>query len=167
VGSERIKAGHLAEKYNLGRGRRYNASVKQVRLEDTAMALTDIELEQLLRAGAIKLEITGGIPTWETSPSSRHQWTVQFIGSSIKPIQEADGVCECEYLADVYIRFADGSIKRPDRSIFCQRPPLQDEALTIIPQAVIEVISPGYEYKEHCAQPAILPGAGRRRYWRG
>src|SRR4051794_4794935 len=108
-------------------------------------ALKIADLEQLLREGIVKLEITGGIPTWEVSPSSRHQRTVYRIQTSIRPHPDGDKSCACAHLSDVYISFADGSLKRPDIAIFRQEPPDQDEALTTIPQAVIEVISPGYE----------------------
>lgn len=121
--------------------------------EDTTMGLTDIELEQLLSAGAIKLEITGGIPTWEVAPSTRHQRMVYMIQTSIRPLSEDDEDRECEYLADVYIRFKDGSIKRPDIATFDQELPMQDDPLTIIPRAVIEVINPGYEYKDIALNP--------------
>jgi Uma2 family endonuclease len=120
--------------------------------------LDTIDLDQLVRDGLVKLEITGGIPTWEMSPSARHQWTVRLIERSIKPLQD-DG-CGCEYLADVYIRFRDGSLKRPDISIFCEAPPLQDDALTVIPAAVIEIVSPGYEYKDITLNPQFYLAQG-------
>lgn len=111
------------------------------------------ELDQLMREGAVKLEITGGVPTWELSPGSRHQRMVFRIQTSIRPLPESPGGCGCAHLADVYMRFPDGSLKRPDIAIFCQEPPDQDEALTIIPQAVIEVVSPDYEYKDLVLNP--------------
>jgi Uma2 family endonuclease len=110
--------------------------------------LEAVDLDQLLREGAVKLEITGGVPTWEASPGSRHQRMVYRIQTSIKPLPESSTGCECAHLADVLIRFGDGSLKRPDIAIFCTEPPDQDEALTVIPAAVIEIISPGYEYKD-------------------
>lgn len=118
------------------------------------------ELDQLLREGAVKLEITGGIPTWELSPSSRHQRTIDRIRVSIKPLEGGENRCECAHLSDVYIRFPDGSLKRPDIAIFCAEPPIQDEALTVIPQAVIEVISPGYEYKDISLNPQFYLAQG-------
>lgn len=110
--------------------------------------ISSLDLDQLLREGAVKLEITGGIPTWELSPSSRHQRLLFRIQTSIKALPESDKGCECAHLSDVYIRFPDGSLKRPDIAVFCSEPPDQDEALTIIPEAVVEIISPGYEYKD-------------------
>jgi Uma2 family endonuclease len=56
--------------------------------------------------------------------------------------------CECIYIPDVYIHFPDGSVKRPDLSIFCERPKATQEALTVIPEAVVEVVSPGSELKD-------------------
>lgn len=117
------------------------------------MPLTEIELEQLLGAGAIKLEITGGVPTWEVSPSIGHQRALTRIGASIEPLAESAKGCACVHYSDVYIRFKDGSLKRPDIAIFCEEPPNTYEALTVIPQAVIEVISPGYEFKDIALNP--------------
>ena len=43
------------------------------------MRLMDADLDRLLHYGAVKLEITAGIPTWEAAPSSRHQSMVYRI----------------------------------------------------------------------------------------
>lgn len=100
------------------------------------------DLDQLIENGVIRLEITEGVPTWEMSPGVRHQRMVYRIQTSIKPSPEiSDAGCECAQLSDIYIRFKDGSLKRPDIAIFCTEPPGQDEALEVIPEAVIEVRS--------------------------
>jgi Uma2 family endonuclease len=46
------------------------------------------------------------------------------------------------------VQFRDGSLKRPDVSIFCREPADEEEAITLLPEAVIEVISKGYEAKD-------------------
>jgi Uma2 family endonuclease len=56
--------------------------------------------------------------------------------------------CDCIHAADVYISFPDGSLKRPDISIFCVEPDEEEEALTLVPEAVVEVISKGFEAKD-------------------
>jgi Uma2 family endonuclease len=117
------------------------------------VTITESELDELLRYGAVKLEITAGVPTWEAAPGPRHQLMVHGIQTSIKRPSERAGSCVCFPVADVSISFKDGSLKRPDIAIFCERPPLQDEALTIVPGAVIEVISPGYEFKDIALNP--------------
>ncbi len=81
------------------------------------------DLEALLRIGAIKLERTAGIPTWEAQPGSRHQMVVDRIRASIAPLSDNAQGCGCYHLADVAIRFPDGSLKRPDVAIFCAPPP--------------------------------------------
>lgn len=48
----------------------------------------------------------------------------------------------------MYIVFPDGTLKRPDISVFCREPDEDDEAITLLPEAVIEVISRGYEAKD-------------------
>jgi Uma2 family endonuclease len=97
----------------------------------------------------IRLEIVGGLPIWEPSPNYKHQKAVDRIRATIVPTSEATGRgCACVHVADVYVRFADGSIKRPDISLFCREPEEEEEAITLIPEAVIEVISKGYEAKD-------------------
>jgi len=96
----------------------------------------------------IRLEYINGIPTWEASPVIRHQRIVDRIRGSIKAIQQEGNGCECIHYADIYILFPDGSRKRPDISVFCGEPAEQDAMCESIPQAVIEVLSKGYEKKD-------------------
>lgn len=104
---------------------------------------------RLLRANelGVRLEIVGGLPIWEAQPLYKHQKAIDIIRATIKP-SSATSTCECVHIADVYINFPDGSLKRPDISIFCREPEEQEEAIKHIPEAVIEVISKGYEYKD-------------------
>ncbi|HYQ91855.1 MAG TPA: Uma2 family endonuclease [Candidatus Competibacteraceae bacterium] len=100
----------------------------------------------------IRLEIVGGLPIWESHPVYKHQKAIDRIRSSLGPATSstlpAQRQCACIHVADVYISFPDGSLKRPDISIFCQEPAEEDEAIRLIPEAVIEVISKGYEAKD-------------------
>ena len=118
------------------------------------------DLDQLINDGAIRLEITGGIPTWEAFPGVRHQEMIDLIRASIELLPNSTTGCPSVHYSDVLIRFKDGSLKRPDIAIFCTRPPRQDEALTIIPEAVIEVVSPGYEYKDLLLNPQFYLAQG-------
>jgi Uma2 family endonuclease len=93
----------------------------------------------------VRLEIVGGIPLWEAQPLYKHQKTIDRIRATIKPGRTG---CACVHAADVYISFPDGSLKRPDIALFCQEPVEEDEPIRLIPEAVIEVISKGYEYKD-------------------
>jgi Uma2 family endonuclease len=105
---------------------------------------------QLLRAEelGIRLEIVGGLSIWEASPVIRHQLAIDRIRESIKKSGKKDETCECFHIADIYVQFPDGSLKRPDISIFCKTPEETDEAVGQIPEAVIEIISKGYEKKD-------------------
>lgn len=96
----------------------------------------------------IRLEIVGGLPIWEAAPFWRHQKAVDRIRATIR--QGAPGKQDggCVHAADVYVQFPDGSLKRPDVSIFCREPAEQDDAVRLVPEAVIEVISKGYEAKD-------------------
>lgn len=99
-------------------------------------------------SAGVRLEMVGGVPVWEAFPTMLHQITVDNIRATIRPAVYGDTACQCVHLADVYIRFPDGSLKRPDISIFCQRPAELKTAITLLPEAVIEIISEGYEAKD-------------------
>jgi Putative restriction endonuclease len=100
----------------------------------------------------IRLEIVGGLPIWEPHPIYKHQKAVDRIRATIEKSSPkaapAEDRCGCIHAADVYISFPDGSLKRPDISIFCQEPEDEEEAITLVPEAVIEVISKGFEAKD-------------------
>lgn len=102
---------------------------------------------QLLRSEelGIRLEIVNGLPIWEASPVFKHQVAIDRIRESINRVSEH---CECVHVADVYVEFPDGSLKRPDISIFCRTPDEEDEAVKLLPETVIEIISKGYEKKD-------------------
>ncbi|OQW94419.1 MAG: hypothetical protein BWK79_05975 [Beggiatoa sp. IS2] len=95
----------------------------------------------------IRLEIVNGLPIWEAQPLYRHQKQVERISRNIENLAPAH--CACVHVMDVYIQFPNG-LKRPDIAIFCREPTEeeQDRALTLIPEAVIEVVSKGYEAKD-------------------
>jgi Uma2 family endonuclease len=94
----------------------------------------------------IRLESVGGLHIWEAQPVWKHQKAVDRIRATIRP--DPQGACECVHAADVYVSFSDGSMKRPDVSIFCKEPDEEEEAIRLLPEAVIEVVSKGYEAKD-------------------
>lgn len=96
----------------------------------------------------IKLEYVNGLPVWEGSPVFRHQKKIDDIRRSIQANEMSAEPCGCVSVADLTILFPDGSIKRPDISIFCAEPIELDTICTEIPAVVIEIISKGYEKKD-------------------
>ncbi len=102
----------------------------------------------------IKLEVVNGLPMWEVFPAVRHQKSIYRIQQTITRIQKSiqpnadDTPCGCFHYSDIYIRFPDWSFKRPDIAIFCTDQIEQDEAVTKVPEAVIEIVSVGYEAKD-------------------
>jgi hypothetical protein len=108
-------------------------------------------IEHLVRMAdelGIKIEMAGGIPTWETHPAIRHQHALKQIMSTIKIGRMSASDCGCVWYPDVEVKFPDGSINRPDISIGCRMPDELEEKVTLIPEAVIEVISKGFEKKD-------------------
>lgn len=117
---------------------------------------------QLLTAEdlGVKLEFAGKLAIWEASPIYKHQKAVDRIRDSIKKADKDDVVCDCIDVADVYVLFPDGSLKRPDVSIFCREPEEEEEAIRQVPEAVIEVISKKYEAKDLEISPPIYLANG-------
>ena len=97
----------------------------------------------------VRLEIVNGLPIWEAQPVYRHQRHVERIARGIVKPGTGQPGCDCVHALDVYIEFPTG-LKRPDISIFCREPSEdeQDTALKMIPEAVIEVVSKGFEAKD-------------------
>lgn len=117
--------------------------------------------EEFLRAivnsaeeSLVKIELTNGLPTWEAMATPRHQRILGEIFESVRRIGEGD--CGCHRYLDTYIRFPEGSFKRPDLSIYCARLPDVDVATDLIPQAVVEIVSAGYEEKDRIGLPFYL-----------
>lgn len=123
--------------------------------------------EKFLRAEelGIRLEIANGLPIWEASPVYRHQEAVDRIRGTIVPRVQSDSGgnrCGCIHAANVYVSFPNGSLKRPDVAIFCREltEDEKDDAIKIIPEAVIEVVSRGYEAKDLEIGPAFYLSQG-------
>jgi Uma2 family endonuclease len=108
----------------------------------------------------VRLEIVNGLAIWEAQPLYRHQKAVERIAQSIRP---KPGIvnCTCTHALDVYVQFPAG-LKRPDVSIFCREPTEaeQDAALTMTPEAVIEVVSRGFEAKDLEIGPSFYLSQG-------
>jgi hypothetical protein len=124
--------------------------------------------EELIRRAdsvGIRLERVAGLPIWEAQPVFRHQGAIDRIRSSIRASTEhleGQTQCACIHIADVLFHFPDGSFKRPDIAVLCQNPLESevDEALEYIPEAVIEVISVGYEAKDLEISPQFFLAQG-------
>lgn len=110
----------------------------------------DLMLQTDASGAPVRLEYVRGHTKWEASPAVRHQKAAKVIEASIRPIPGGRAGCACYSLQDVFIRFPDpdSSIKRPDIAIFCTEPPDTDQALDMLPAAVIEILSLGYEDKD-------------------
>lgn len=109
----------------------------------------------------VRLEITAGLPTWEASPSYAHNDLALAIYESIRPTGTA--LAECGYYRafDSYIRFDAQTLRRPDIAIFCTLPPRTRRALTLLPGAVIEILSPDSAEKDRLAVPIYLAAGVR------
>jgi len=94
----------------------------------------------------IRLEVVSGLPIWEAHPVWKHQKAVDRIRTTITP--KSSESCACVHASDVYVQFPDGSLKRPDVAIFSREPDETEDAISLVPEAVIEVVSKGYEAKD-------------------
>ena len=106
------------------------------------MELTPDEMAQIEEADdfGIRVEMVGEHPFWEFQPNFDHQDRIFRMQASVRRDPEADSDCGCVQASDVGIRFPDGSLRRPDLAIFC-RVPERRELITLVPEAVVEIVS--------------------------
>ena len=98
----------------------------------------------------LRLEVVDGVGVWELAPSYEHQDAIDSIRATIRA--SAQNACTCVHKSDVNVRFGGGQ-KRPDIALWCGVPERRGGCVDTIPEAVVEVISPGYEEKDL----ALLP----------
>lgn len=99
-------------------------------------------------AGSTRIERIGGTPIWEFFPSPFHQDVLRTVDRSVRPMDE-NGACACYTLSDAYLRLPDGSLRRPDLMVYCNKPEIvRREPLAEVPGAVVEILSPGGEMKD-------------------
>jgi Uma2 family endonuclease len=125
--------------------------------------MAGLRIEDLVRmgeAGLVRLEMVRGVGTWEALPTKRHQRSVDQIRATIGPAGEPGDGCGCFHYAAVLIKFSVDTYKRPDIAIFCSDPAEEDEAISMVPAAVIEIISPGYEAKDLDQAPSLYRAFG-------
>ncbi len=106
------------------------------------MILTDSEKAQIEDADevGIRVEMVAGHPFWEFQPNYRHQKRIFRIETTLRKDPGSDKDCGCFHASDVGIRFPDGSLRRPDLAVFC-REPEETDLITLIPEAVVEIVS--------------------------
>lgn len=121
------------------------------------MSLPTYQDIQRLAYQGVRLEITGGRTTWEAMPGALHNGVVDDIRQNLTRLNAPHAACGCFHIADTYIEFAPNFLRRPDIAVFCVKPPRPDGALVgIIPGAVVEVLSAGYEQKDRDAVALYL-----------
>lgn len=110
----------------------------------------------------VRLEMVAGTPYWEAMPGRRHHDALMDIRDGFVRSGPASNGCGCYGYVELLIRFPDGSLKTPDLSIFCERPAEPEGAVTAVPEAVVEIISPGFERKDLEIGPPFYLSQGVR-----
>ena len=103
----------------------------------------------------LKFELTDGGITWEAYPGVDHQEIVFNVQTSLERLRAVERGCECYQGADVDLALPDGTVKRPDVSVWCRKPQEREGFVREVPEAVVEIVSPGYEAKDLVHGPPI------------
>ena len=111
------------------------------------MPLSQSELAQYEEADelGVRLEMIAGQPFWEFQPNFQHQDRIGKIYKSVRP----NG---CVAVLDVGILFPDDSLRPPDLAIFC-REPEATELITLIPEAVSDIVTQRSRHKDLVVSP--------------
>ena len=102
----------------------------------------------------VRLDLLAGTGTWSLDGTVRHAEALARIARSTVLVDP--GVI----LARVVVRFPDGSWSTPDLAVYPREPDEEDTAVTLIPEAVVEVVSKGSEIKDFEIGPAFYLGQG-------
>ena len=103
----------------------------------------------------LKFELTEGGITWEAFPGFAHQEIVFNVQASLDRRGASERGCDCVQGGDVDIVLPDGTVKRPDVSVWCRRPRNMEGFVHEVPEAVVEIVSPGYEAKDLVHGPPL------------
>ena len=106
------------------------------------------------REAGVRLEVHQGLPIWEFMPSPLHTMASVRIAASLRRASP-ESKCGCHGLPDMSILFPDGSLRRPDIAVYCELPPATQESARKLPEAVVEVVSPGSEVKDLELSPSF------------
>ncbi len=129
------------------------------------LGMDEAQFAELLAKGdeiGLKFELTDGGITWETYPGVAHQEIVFGIQTSVNHGTDPVKRCDCYQGADVHVVLPDGTVKRPDISIWCKKPSELESFVHEIPEVVIEVVCPGYEDKDLVHGPPVYLRNGVR-----
>lgn len=121
-----------------------------------------LELLQSAESAGIRLEMVGGVPYWEAMPGRRHHDALMGIRDRLVAERQATERCGCHAYVELLVRFPDGSLKTPDLSLFCDHPEEEEGPVSKVPDAVLEVVSPGYERKDLEIGPPFYLAQGVR-----
>ena len=113
--------------------------------------MAEVSIEDFIESAesvGVRLEMVAGVPYWEAMPGRRHHDALMAIRDRFVQGGQRSADCGCLSYVELLIRFPDGSRKTPDLSIFCERPSEPEGAVTAVPKAVVEIVSPGYEHKD-------------------
>ena len=106
------------------------------------MVLSESERAQIEEADSIgiRVEMVDGRPFWEFQPNYDHQDRIGNVWMSVRRDPQSGTDCGCFRAMDVGIVFPDGSIRRPDLAVFYRQPERRD-LITLVPEAVVEIVS--------------------------
>ena len=118
------------------------------------MRLSEDERAQYEEADetGLRLEIVAGKPYWEFGPTYEHQSRLARIATGVRRGPGAEAGCACLVAMAVALEFPDGSVLRPDISVFSREPERQG-LVTLIPEAVVEIVSPRSREKDLKVSP--------------
>jgi Uma2 family endonuclease len=125
------------------------------------MTLTESELAQYEEADAlgVRLEMIAGQPYWEFQPNFEHQDLIGKVYKSVTTSPKSGDGCPCIAALDVGMRFPDDSLRRPGLAIFRMEPEKR-ELITLVPEAVVDVISKRSRQKDLEISPPFYLSMG-------
>ena len=107
-----------------------------------------------------RLDWVQGLGAWAFSGSPLQAMTAKRVAQSLRadPASE-DGVCGFVY-GGMAVRFLDGSILQPDLAVYAREPEATRLPARLLPEAVVEIVSPSSELKDLQYSPSFYLSQG-------
>ena len=108
----------------------------------------------------VRLDRVRGLGVWSFSGSPLQGMTAARIARSLRSTPASGDGCGAFAYQGMAVRFPDGSILQPDVAVYAREPEKTNLPTTLVPEAIIEIVSPSSELKDLRYSPSFTLSQG-------
>ena len=108
----------------------------------------------------LKLELMQGLGVWSLLPPPTGTIALARIDRSLRADPSREGACPVFAYKGMAVRFPEGSLLQPDLAVYAREPQATRLPTRLLPEAVIEIVSPSSELKDLQYSPSFYLSQG-------